>query len=367
MTLTNHSTETHGLLLTFAHRGEARAFLHEFKTTLLFENLYQLDTPYSGLKVFLLITGEGFDNSMSSLSFVLGKYPEIKEVINYGVCGLLCKDAVSKISELVSIATVYADSSSRENDKMSFKSFTLHCKSNEAMDLVTTHERILDRDKANFLDNFAPLVDRELWAQAFAAHKVAVKISSFKVISDYADGEICQQVKVDAPVWSDKLLRHFISFCESPNHEDKKGPSFLDRFLLESNAFHITLSQERVLERILQAHHIKGNAFDDLKEDIGFRELELEKKRPKDRTKALISFLSDALNPMEAKLKRELELITYGLEKQGVQVKHDQDLEKVLLHISTTLESHEDFKRLALALENFPFKQWSAVLRGENV
>jgi len=364
MNLTNHSHEAHGLLLTFAHRGEARAFLQEFKTTQLLSGLYLLDTPYSGLNVFLLISGEGFEDSLTSLAFVLGKYPEIKEIINYGVCGLLRKNSSLEISDLVAIRTVYADSPNCENDKMSFKSFTLESKGENALDVVSTHERILSDKQASFLDSFAPLVDRELWAQAFAAQKLGIKLSSFKVISDYADGKICQQVKEEAPLWSDKLLRHFIKYCESPAKTQESEQSFIEEFLKNSQAFHITLSQERALEHILQAHHIKGNTFSDLKEKIGFSKLELEKKRPKDKTKDLIAHLSEALNPLETKIKRELAQFTYGLEKLGAQVKHDQDLDKARLHLSITLQTQDDFKRVAQALESFPFEDWSKVLRG---
>ncbi len=369
MNLTNDTDKNHCLLLCFAHRAEARAFLQEFKNKLLFDNFYKLSTQYQGLELYLLITGEGLNDSMTSLSFILGRHPEINEIINYGVCGLLRKDTAVKKDDLVAVATVYADSASEgpKKHKMSFKSFTLESKSEKALDLVTTTERVLDRDKADFLDNFAPLVDRELWAQAFCAHKLGVKLSSYKVISDYADGEICQQVKDDAPQWSDTLLRHFINFCNSPKVEKSSQSSYLDLFLQESEGFHITLSQERALERILQAHHIKGNDFSDLKDKINFEDLTTQKKRPKDKTKDLITLLTNSLNPLEVKLRRQLGNITFGLEKLGVQVKHDQDLDKEKLHLNTTLQTKEDFQRLAMALEKFPFEDWSRVLRGEDV
>ncbi len=368
MNLTNSSNENHSLLLTFAHRGEARAFLQEFKGQQVFPDFYQLNTPYEGLSVYLLLTGEGFNDSMATLSFALGRYPEISEVINYGVCGLLRRDCGLEVNDLVEVSTVYADAPYGEDKAMAFKSFTLKRERVPNRDLVSTHERVLSREKADYLDNFAPLVDRELWAQAYCAQKLGVKLSSFKVISDYADGEICQQVKEEAALWSDQMLRHFRESCDSPNLEyGQSSPSYLEVFLEGSKDFHITLSQERALERILQAHHIKGNDFSELKEKMNYQELLSEKKRPKDKTKDLILHLTNALNPLEAKLRRQLGTLTYGLEKLGAQVKHDQDLDKEKLHLSITLQGQEDFHRLAQALENFPYENWSKVLRGEDV
>ncbi len=362
----SHAFEYESLLLTFAHRGEAKAFLQEYKHTAQEDNFYELQTGFEGLKVYLLITGEGFEEAMSSLSYILGRSPEIKRVINYGVCGLLRKELALKINDLVAIKSVYADS--YQNKQMTFKSFQLSSHADKYFDLVSTHERILDPKKADHLDNFAPLVDRELWSLAYTCQKRNVELESYKIISDYADGEICQQVKEEAEIWSDLLLRHFFQLCDTPSIS-VENPSYLDQFLNdeERDSFHITLSQERALERILQAHFIKGNNFQELKESIELNSTIEEKKRPKDKTKDILQKLTESLNPMEVRLKKNLKMVTFQLEKLGAQVKHDQDFDKEKLHLSTTLQSQEDFERLANALKDFPFEKWSSLLRGEDV
>lgn len=360
------------LLLSFAHRGEARAFLQEYKAHQLQTDFYELDTPFESLDVFLLITGEGYEDSMTNLSYILGKYPQINKMINYGVCGLLRKDLFLEINDLVGIRTVYADNAHQESKKMSFKSFTLDsAHSTEAFDIVTTRERILSREKADYLDNFSALVDRELWAQAFVANRWDIPLSSYKVISDYADGEICEQVKESSPLWSDQLLRHFIENQESPKQRKIREEALfqINAFFNEGDKefFHITLSQERSLQRLLQAHHIKGHEFEELKEKIYFSQLLEKKMRPKDRTKELVISLSETLNPMELRLKNQLKTLTYPIEKLSAQVKHDQDYDKEKLHLSMTLQSAEDFQRLGEALQRFPYKKWTSILRGEDV
>jgi len=360
------------LLLSFAHRGEARAFFQEYKAHQLQSDFYKLDTPFESLDIYLLITGEGHEDSMTNLSYVLGKYPQINKMINYGVCGLLRKDLPLEINDLVAIRTVYADSAHQESKKMAFKSFTLDsADSSKAYDIVTTRERILSREKADYLDNFSALVDRELWAQAFVANRWDIPLSSYKVISDYADGEICEQVKESSPLWSDQLLRHFIENQESPKQRKtrEQGHFQINAFLTleDKKLFHITLSQERSLQRLLQAHHIKGHDFLQLKEEIDFSQLLQKKMRPKDRTKELIITLSETLNPMELRLKNQLKMLTYTLEKLSAQVKHDQDYDKEKLHLSMTFQSADDFQRLGEALQQFPYAKWSSILRGEDV
>jgi hypothetical protein len=355
--------ENHTILLTFAHRAEARAFLQEFNPELKEDGLYELKTPYSGLKTLLLITGEGAEESMSNLAYILGRYPKIDSIINYGVCGLLRTDSSFQVNELYEVRTVYADTL---NPYPKFKSFTLSSNP-KALELITTSERVLDREKADRLDQFAPLVDRELWSLAYCAQKRNIPLSSFKVISDHADGEICQQVKEDSPFWSDCLLRHFIKYCESPSPEREETINLFKDFIAEAEVyFHITLSQERSLERLIHALTLKGYEFEFMKDQVKFDDLILEKIRPKEKTKKLILGLTELLNPLDIKIKKKLKAVTLPLEKLQVQVKHEPDYDKERLHLSTSLSTEEDFQNLGHALLNCPFARWTSILRGED-
>lgn len=364
-----------------AHRGEARAFFSEYKSEVVEENFYKLSTPFTDLEVYLYLTGEGIEDSLCGLSYILGKYHFLKNVLNLGICGLLRKDGPWEINDRVEIKTVYADATESLNSKhreasssgrVNFKSFPLRSqKQYETYDLITTHQRVLSRDQADFLDNFAPLVDRELWAQAYACHKFDIPLSSIKVISDYADGEICEQVKEESIIWSDLLLRSFIEIFENPTHEESKikdDNQNLHQFLgKDIQFFHLTLSQERNLRRLLHSLQIKGADFTELKRRINWSELTQLKLRPKDKTKELILLLTEQLNPMDARLRDKLKTLTYPLEKRGAKIKHDQDYEKDRIHLSVTLQRKDDFEFLADALKRFPVEKWKSLIRGEDV
>ena len=364
-----------------AHRGEARAFFSEYKSEVVEENFYKLSTPFTDLEVYLYLTGEGIEDSLCGLSYILGKYHFLKNVLNLGICGLLRKDGPWEINDRVEIKTVYADATESLNSnhreasssgRVNFKSFPLRSqKQYETYDLITTHQRVLNRDQADFLDNFAPLVDRELWAQAYVCHKFDIPLSSIKVISDYADGEICEQVKEESIIWSDLLLRSFIEIFENPTHEESKikdDSQILHQFLdKDIQFFHLTLSQERNLRRLLHSLQIKGADFTELKRRINWSELTQLKLRPKDRTKELILLLTEQLNPMDARLRDKLKSLTYPLEKRGAKIKHDQDYEKDRIHLSVTLQRKDDFEFLADALKRFPVEKWKSLIRGEDV
>ena len=79
------------ILLTFAHRPEAKAFLSHFKSLRSHpkhKNLYVSQDE----KIALLITAEGILTSSNSLSFSLGLIPKVDLIINLGVAGSLNPD-----------------------------------------------------------------------------------------------------------------------------------------------------------------------------------------------------------------------------------------------------------------------------------
>ena len=169
-------------LLTFAHRGEAKAFLKRDQfgpVPFFFDGLYKNDQRY------LLIHGEGPQITSEKVSVVCGAFRnEIHAVINMGVCGSL-KENDFKIGTIYPIRTCY-----KEDE---FKSFSTANKT--GVDIISSKERVMSPEKVKNLSYFAPLVDREAWAVGSVCQTLDIPFYSYKMVSDYSDNEdICQLV-----------------------------------------------------------------------------------------------------------------------------------------------------------------------------
>ena len=259
-------------LLTFAHKPEAAAFFDSFsmKSTPK-EGLYQSDFGW------ILITGEGIQESIARVALVLGSCPEIKEVINLGVAGALQNQL--RVGQVVEVAGSYAF-----DEKALFKSFTLSGKVN----CVTSGKRILDDSQLSPLLAMGDLVDRELWGVCYAAKEARVPVRSFKYISDKAGSlTACEVVKDLAQHASESLLNIFKGL--SPVLEKKK---------LDLAGFYLTFSQEQQIESLVAKLSIKWEIeASEVLGKIGVSQLRLEKIQSKDRSKKLIEKLRESLDP----------------------------------------------------------------------
>lgn len=350
-------------IIAFAHRGEARAFLSSLalKPSSLKENLF----VNSEQNLYLLIAGEGLFQAATELSIALGllmaKHSNERILaFNFGVCGAL--ENSIELGEVYEVRTIYSTSNA---GKFEFKSFTtppVDSKNRSYLDLISSHERVLDTNQKQRLGHIAQLVDREAWGFAYAAAKAGVSIEVHKLVSDYAEGEICQVVKDQAEVWSEKLLGRFESLTKlkRPVIKAYELPKSLE-------TLHITVSQQRRLINLFKALSLKGISESNALESVEFTSLLESGKRPKEITKELIANLHALLYPLNTTLQKNLEVIAKPLAQAGLQVKFDQDLEREVFHISGSLESKEQIQKAQLALKDFPYEHFVSLLRGQDV
>lgn len=368
------SRQRRHILLSFAHRGEAKAFLQEMKWTPLNKEgeLYSLNGQKENAEeaVSLVITGEGREQVLIKLSTGLTllkeRYPNDEFIVlNLGVCGhLLGHPQRFDKEEIVSVKTCYSQKGASD-EEMEFKSFTtLDDKNNSfsSADIVSSNIRVLDSSNAERLSHFAPLVDREIWATGLVCHELNTPFASLKVVSDFADGDICVRVKDDTDRWSDLLLRAFYHWQES--NEDFKAPQEELWPELHQN-LHITVSQERRLKQLLKALKLKGKSKEEVLKSTSFEEIIAQDIRPKDKTKLFLEALTDFLNPLEKKLREELNQVTSSLKEAGFNVRFDQGHESEVLHLTSSLERETQINKMIAALESFNFNKFRQLLRGE--
>lgn len=331
-------------LLVFAHRAEASAFLEGASAVpYLFEGLHS--HPEFGL---ILICGEGLWSLREKLSSVLTTYQKILSVINLGVCGALREGFAA--GEIYSIRTVYAESE--------FKSFTSNKKTAQ-VDCISAKERVLRPEVANELDNFAPLVERELWSIAYVCELFKKPWTAYKLVSDkpFETSEsvaICETVKESAQGWSLKLKEKYLLESTDVSDECNLQSNFIPSELTIN--YHLTTSTQRQLQTFIQK--LGQDRVIQLLEDFSSQQY----PRPKERTSALISALSRELNPFRAKLEDKIQVHTNILNENGIQVSYPWPLENAHLNLKFQIQSGEDINKLTSALQKFSFEEFKQLV-----
>jgi nucleoside phosphorylase len=333
-------------LLVFAHRAEAKSFIStgNFKPVPEVQDLLLgelIDSP-----CYLLICGEGIHSAISTLSQTLGLLQKHDlTVINYGVCGALREGP--EIGNIYEIKTCYAQDE--------FKSFT---HSNEALDLITAKQRVLESNLRNNLDNFAPLVDREAWGLSFSCKQGKVPLRIFKIVSDHAgEQEICTVVKENAPLWSDQMLSHYLKLEATSKELTKKELPF------DQGIFHITISQERILTTLIRSLKLKHHDV----ESIDLSDIIKLKVRPKEKTKLLIERLHAIQNPLDHKLQSDLNELAAPYKHHGVSIRFDNDLEDEHLHLTFTVKDQKHMSEITNALNKFDYQKLKNILDGKTI
>lgn len=341
-------------LLTFAHRGEAQAFLSSsnFKPVdFFFEGLLKSEDTY------LLITGEGAQSSGEKTISTLARFTdEIDEVINLGVAGSLT-DKLKK-DDLIWVRTAYA----HHAEKLEFKSFTAGTAGEH--DCMTAFARVLDIEEKKKLSLFANVVDRELWAVASAAHLFKKPFRSLKIISDEmktADADICKFIKDEAAHFSQKLLLEFQK-SQAKQIQELKTAS---KDFIQDRDFYFTVSQERKLESTLEGLKLKGLDRAALyKNDTFIKGLKQEELLPKERTRLLLQNLTERLNPMAKKIRESIEEKLEPLKDARIHAAYDNDFEEEWLNLSMRIQSSRDLERVKNALKIFSYEDFKKVLDG---
>jgi nucleoside phosphorylase len=338
-------------LLTFAHRGEAQAFFsaYNFKPVeFFFDGLFESEFFY------LLITGEGPHNASEKTVSVLAKLADsIDEVFNLGVAGSLTLKF--KKNDLVWIRSAFA----HHAERLEFKSYTSPLKKAQN-DCMTAYTRVLSREERNKLSLFANIVDRELWAVASAAQLFKLPFYAVKIISDDSTDnceDICKFVKEEAPRFSEKLLCEFQDFYKTePKIKITPNPNDL----LHDPDFYFTTSQERRLTSLLTSLKRKDIDPDALNLD-SIRSLEIS---PKDRTRHLLQFFNDELNPMAKIIRTAIVKKLEPLNQAGIISSFDPDFEQDWLQLSIKIQSSRDLEKIKNAFKIFSYEDFKSVLNG---
>lgn len=344
-------------LLTFAHRGEAQAFLSAENyrpVEFIFDGLLKSDSHY------LLITGEGVQSTSEKAIATLTRFgEEIDEVMNLGVAGSL-NEKIKKY-DLVWVRTSFA----HHAEKLEFKSFTSDS-SKAGHDCMTAFARVLNPDEKKKLSLFADLVDRELWAVASAAHLFKKPFRALKIVSDEMKKEelddICKFVKAEAPLYSQKLLEEY---RKTEDQKSSVAKTTVTEGLFSSDRdFYFTVSQERKLLSTLEGLRLRGTAEDTLYQDEYVQTLKAEELLPKERTRLLLQYLTEKLNPVSKKIRESIEDSLAPLKEARIQVTYDNDFEEDWLNLSVRIQSTRDLEKVKNALKIFSYEDFRKILDG---
>ena len=339
-------------LLVFAHRGEAKAFLHDLKFKSVknydFLNVYKNENDY------LIICGEGIQSATEFLASVLAVIKnEITMVINLGVAGAL--DQSLELNKIYSVQTAYAEKVSQE---MQFKSFS--SRDSEAYyDCVSALKRVLDDENANYLSKFAQIVDRELWAIGSVAKLFKIPFQSYKLISDYAGSNTsCFDISNKTDFYSQHLLEFYL----------EKNIKILNPEQSEyiPDGFYFTTAQKRtyknVYERLSRKLELKE---DELFSYLNVKQILVQDIQAKQKTKILLEKMQDLLSPFETILDKKIAEIFKDFKGDSIQVQLQNDLEKENFNILAKIKNQTDFNNLKNAVNHFDYKAYIDFLNGK--
>ncbi len=267
-------------LLCFAHKNEAKAFIKDlgFKICDTHIDLYSNDSEY------LLITGEGNQETTQNLSICLSNISEISEILNFGTAASLSSD-IPKYA-VRSIRTVY-----QFHDEYTFKSST----SNDHFaktDNVSVLKRIGTSEVKKNLSIYAKILDKELWAIGAVAKKFKIPWKSYKVVSDELNEDLnCNIIKEQAEIYSNLLLKEY----QSLDHNKKE---IIEKEKINFSDFHFSFTQKKKFNKLFEIL-IKRDArfFLDLKQSSFFKNLIQKDITPKEKAKILITHLEKKFDP----------------------------------------------------------------------
>lgn len=341
-------------LLTFAHRGEAQAFIDHFDFKVqefYFNGLFKSDS------YLLLLTDEGAHSASEKTVAVLSSFKnEIDEIINLGVAGGLSSKAIK--NQTYWIRTAYA----HHAEKLEFKSYSSTLETSE-IDCLTAYNRILSASDRDKLSSFADLVDRELWAVASAANLFKIPFAALKIVSDVLEEseekrEICQVVKEDAPHYSHILLQAFLNRISNKKISPQKKS---DLPFIHDEAFYFTTTQERKLKSLIEGLSLKKIQ---IPQEV-VENLVMQPLLPKERSRQLLVELNDLLNPFAKKMRAALDKAVEPLTQAGITSQYNANLEQSLLHLTLHINSERDLEKAKNALKIFSYSDYKKIFDGE--
>lgn len=302
------------ILIVVAHRGEGQAFFQQESWTALPEPFHQSTFSHQDQKLMLHFCGEGAWNAYASvikllnfLQFQTHKiFPAVEQIFNLGIAGALRSSV--KLHQIYAIRTVYGQS---VGEFPEFHSYTASLGSEFAPDLgrvdcLSFYERVYSLDKRQKLAPFAELVDRELWAIARAAKEFHLSWQAIKMISDAENSNVtCQQIAQEAAFFSEKLVSCFYQNLGNTKKiyaAENQEVSFLEieKLITSSLKNHATFAQKKILQKKINCILLqqKCSLLDFWSEhNRAILEIIPPQMSPKSKTKVLLTYLSNLLNP----------------------------------------------------------------------
>lgn len=351
------------ILLTFAHRPEAKAFLSHFKNLKSYEDFKDLYVSEVD-DLALLLTGEGILSSATSLTQALTLLPKIKKIINLGVAGAL--NPSLEVGEIL-IGKIAYGAKDAENKKMHFKSFQLDeiLENIKTYDIVSAEERVLNSKEKNYYSNFGDIVDREIWGLAYSAQQFKKPISSIKIISDSKEDEsFCQIVKVSALKFSNDLLNFYLDHI----HQQKKQTnnrqiSDFENYLITHPNIFLTIAQKNLLKKFAKKIKLNEKLIHEIEAIIN----SMEAKRPKDISKSIFDFFEKTYSPTIYQLNKLAKEKIFSLNSPNIKFSPDPIFETSEITFCGQIKSENDKQQVIAKLNNLPFEKWSEIINGEDI
>ncbi len=184
------------LLITFAHKAEAREFIkrkHNIPVEFYFPGLYRHENE------ILLLTGMGLNPGVEKIQRVLDYFgTKITQILNLGIAGAL--DKTLQINQIYGIGNIFL-----EGSDITFSTTNLRPQIN----CISVEKPVTNDDHAQRLATIAQSVDMELWGCAQVGSRYEIPVKSYKLISDYAGNETSlTEIIKHTPVYS----RHLFDF-----------------------------------------------------------------------------------------------------------------------------------------------------------
>ena len=349
------------ILLTFAHRAEARAFLTFFSH-------HKADSNWGDLYISkadnlaVVITGEGYFEASISLGRALGKIPLVSHIINMGVAGALSSGLEQ--GDILIAKHVYRGESA-SNKSMSFKSAALQTfipKEIPTVSIVTATERVLDKKQKTYYGHFGDLVDRELWGLALTASKYKIPISSIKIVSDsLEESDFCELVKEKADKFSNDLLQFFIEHIKKHEIKTSKHLTHLETYLFNFPSLFFTKAQKNLLKKFSSKVKLSPTLEQDIENIIE----ENTHLRPKDLTKIILDKIEKSFSPTLSKIKNEGKNLIVSKSTKNISFKIDSICEYSHVDFAGKISSEKDRLEVIAQIEKLPLDTWHRTIEGE--
>jgi len=330
-------------LLSFAHYGEAQFFLDnsEFQ----FKKHSYLGYFYEGETCDLLLTGEGVISTLFRVAQILSKNAELKysKVLNLGVVGSISKKY--QPFDLVSIRTVYNLNQSQLQHHSFTNSLPTHL---PQVDLITVQDRVLELKAKREVSGFGEVIDRELWATAYACYQAKTEWASIKVVSDDLSSHtdcklIFDQKKEFSQLLSGAYQKFFVLDTGTQINKSKEALPYMPIYekVILAPELHWTESLKSELKRLL---HILGS---EKKESVLKTIEDLSQNRslnPKVRAIKLLDHLRAISNPLLFEYKTRRTSLADRWKPHGVQIQFDSKGENLDLTFKFSCQTQQGLK-----------------------